>query len=67
MAPNKSIQFQGYRWIIEEDRTFYVDPNCIGIRDQPAAREHIKSPNFGTDFHTSYMPVIATGCTDEFF
>ena len=22
-------------------------------------------PNFGTNFHTSYMPVIATGCTDD--
>ena len=26
---NKSIQIQDYRWVIEEDRTFYVDPNCI--------------------------------------
>ena len=46
---------QDYRWIIEEDRTFYIDPNTTtntgGI-----------VPTFGTNFHTSYMPVVATGC-----
>ncbi len=45
-----------YRWVIEEDRTFYINPNTTtntgGI-----------VPTFGTNFHTSYMPVVATGCT----
>ncbi|MBB5058728.1 hypothetical protein HDF16_003442 [Granulicella aggregans] len=45
-----------YRWIIEEDRTFQVDPS----------KETISTTNpvqsLGTNFHTSYMPVIATGC-----
>src|SRR5256884_8128991 len=61
-----------YRWIIEEDRTFYVNPNCTtnppaagcpgattpGITGTPGI-----VPTFGTNFHTSYMPLIATGCT----
>jgi hypothetical protein len=46
-----------YRWIIEEDRTFYVNPNNTvntGLTVLPA---------FGANFHTSYMPVVAQGCT----
>jgi FtsP/CotA-like multicopper oxidase with cupredoxin domain len=45
-----------YRWIIEEDRTFYIDPatqiNTGGTT----------VPSMGTNFHTSFMPVVATGC-----
>jgi hypothetical protein len=55
-----------YRWIIEEDRTFYVDPNCT-TNPPPAGCPGSLSgtivPTFGTNFHTSYMPVIAAGCT----
>ena len=43
-----------YRWIIEEDRTFQVDPSATNT-GSPV-------PSLGTNFHTSYMPVIATGC-----
>lgn len=46
-----------YRWIIEEDRTFYVDPNKTQNNGGNAV-----VPTFGTNFHTSYMPVVATGC-----
>ncbi|HEY6095068.1 MAG TPA: Ig-like domain-containing protein [Gallionellaceae bacterium] len=46
-----------YRWIIEEDRSFKIDPvtqtNNGGTAPVPA---------LGTNFHTSHMPVIATGC-----
>ena len=55
----------GYRWIIEEDRTFYIDPNCT-TNPQPAGCPTFGTgqvPTFGTNFHTSYMPVVATGCT----
>ncbi len=45
-----------YRWIIEEDRTFYVDPT-------KTTNTGTQVPTFGTNFHTSYMPVVATGCT----
>jgi hypothetical protein len=61
-----------YRWIIEEDRTFYVDPNCT--RNPPPAgcpTANIPGlgtttgivPSLGLNFHTSYMPYIAQGCT----
>jgi hypothetical protein len=61
-----------YRWIIEEDRTFYIDPNCttnppptgcptFGPVDATTGTAQV--PTFGTNFHTSYMPVVATGCT----
>src|SRR4029077_20974579 len=56
---------QDYRWIIEEDRTFYLDPKCT--TNPPAAGCPTGTggvlPTFGTNFHTSYMPVVAQGCT----
>jgi hypothetical protein len=63
-------QLSDYRWVIEEDRTFYVDPKCttnplpsgcpIAIQSGPAAGAPV---NYGTNFHTSYMPLVAAGCT----
>jgi hypothetical protein len=54
-----------YRWIIEEDRTFYIDPNCTA--NPPAAGCPTSGsgivPTLGTNFHTSYMPYVAQGCT----
>lgn len=39
-----------YRWIVEEDRTWQHDSfNANG-------------PSLGTNFHASYMPVVAQGC-----
>ena len=54
-----------YRWIIEEDRTFYINPACT-TNPPPAGCPTAASgivPTFGTNFHTSYMPVVAAGCT----
>jgi hypothetical protein len=54
-----------YRWIIEEDRTFYVNPACTANPPPagcPSSPQGIV-PTFGTNFHTSYMPVVAAGCT----
>ena len=56
-----------YRWIIEEDRTFYVDPACTS-NPLPAGCPTISSTvtnpiNYGTNFHTSAMPLVAAGCT----
>jgi hypothetical protein len=65
---DKTTAITDYRWIIEEDRTFYNDPNkttntggtsttCVaGAVGCPLV------PIFGVNFHTSYMPVVATGC-----
>jgi len=55
---DKVTPITDYRWIIEEDRTFYVDPTkTTNIGGTTIV------PTFGTNFHTSYMPVVATGCT----
>jgi hypothetical protein len=57
-----------YRWVIEEDRTFYVDPNCTTNPPPTGCPGSVKGavvPTFGTNFHTSYMPVVATGCTGD--
>jgi hypothetical protein len=54
-----------FRWIIEEDRTFYINPACTA-NPPPAGCPTSASgivPTFGTNFHTSYMPVVAAGCT----
>ena len=56
---------QDYRWIIEEDRTFYVDPKCASNPPPagcPGASAGIV-PTFGVNFATSHMPFIAQGCT----
>ena len=51
-----AIDPQDYRWIIEEDRTFYIDPS-------KTTNSGTVPLSFGTNFHTSYMPVVAQGCT----
>jgi hypothetical protein len=66
--------FSDYRWIIEEDRTFWVDPNCTtsttsgstftvpaGCPGPVAAGGTI--PVFGVNFHTSSTVFVAQGCT----
>jgi len=56
-----------FRWIIEEDRTFYINPACT-TNPPPAGCPTAGSgivPTFGTNFHTSYMPVVAAGCTGD--
>ena len=58
-------QISDYRWVIEEDRTFYVNPNCT--KNPPPAGCPTTGlgivPTLGTNFHTSYMPYVAQGCT----
>jgi len=54
---DKKTQIKDYRWIIEEDRTFYVDPTNTTNNGTAVI------PTFGTNFHTSHMPLVATGCT----
>src|SRR6516165_4002526 len=56
-----------YRWVIEEDQTFFVDPNCT-TNPLPPACPRLNALtavpfNFGTNFHTSHMPLVAAGCT----
>src|SRR6516225_9463458 len=73
---NKSTQITDYRWMIEEDRTFYVDPTktTTGSTSATGTAVDCSRPTanpaqcqvpltFGVNFHTSHMPVVATGCT----
>jgi len=64
---DKTTPITDYRWLIEEDRTFYVDPNCT-TNPPPAGCPTAAAgivPTFGTNFHTSYMPLVAAGCTGD--
>src|SRR5205085_6695398 len=73
---DKTTEITDYRWIIEEDRTFYIDPKCTtnsstaipGCPPPPAPGSTTGTtvpPTFGVNFHTSYMPVVAAGCTGQ--
>jgi hypothetical protein len=57
---------EDYRWIIEEDRTFWVDPKCqVNSTDtavRPASCPPLPVESLGYNFHSANMPVIATGC-----
>src|SRR5215831_17007791 len=58
-----------YRWIIEEDKTFWIDPNCTtnNSATAPGCPGVVATggtvPTFGTNFHASHMDYIAQGCT----
>ena len=63
---DKTTVISDYRWIIEEDRTFFIDPNCTGNplpAGCPTVTPQGAPPVYGANFHTSYMPVVAAGCT----
>ena len=51
--PAGNVAVADYRWIIQEDLTFKVDP---------AGTPSISTRTLGTSFHRSHMPVVATGC-----
>ena len=50
-----------YRWVIEEDQTFFVDPNKATNTGGTTSTTVV--PTFGVNFHTSHMPYVAQGCT----
>jgi hypothetical protein len=66
-----------YKWIIEQDLTLHIDPACqvnigsattrpVGSNGQPCPAlptGSVAPPTPATQFHASYYPVIATGCT----
>jgi len=65
------VPFPDYRWIIEEDKTFAVDPNCTtnssittpGCPSVVGPAGQTTIPTFGVNFHTSNMDFVAQGCT----
>jgi hypothetical protein len=60
-----------YKWIVEQDLTFPINPACqvnTGTGARPAGCPAASStsglpPTPATNFHTSFMPVVAEGCT----
>ncbi len=63
---NTKAAITDYKWVIEQDLTFYLDPNCQQNGPggtKPATCPTGVPPTLGTNFHTSYMPVMASGCT----
>jgi hypothetical protein len=60
-----------FRWIIEEDRSFYINPNCttnVAKGSVPTGCAGTQLPGgtvpiLGANFHTSDMPFVAQGCT----
>ena len=57
-AKDHTVQITDYKWLIEQDRTFKIDPAT-----QVNSGGATPVPSLATNFHTSYMPVIAEGCT----
>lgn len=57
-AQASSTTLDDYKWTIEQDTTWPADPTQ-GL----AATTGTPDQSLGTNFHKSYMPVIATGCT----
>ncbi|MEP6883303.1 MAG: hypothetical protein ABJC66_01010 [Gammaproteobacteria bacterium] len=60
-----------YRWVIEEDRTFWIDPKCQVNTGTATARPKdsygrdcpsLPVEALGYNFHSAGMPVVATGC-----
>jgi Bacterial Ig domain len=65
---DKTTVISDYRWIIEEDKSFYVNPNCTTNTTSPApgcpaAVSGGATPTFGVNFHPSHMEYVAQGCT----
>jgi hypothetical protein len=64
--PITTAAITDYKWQIEQDLTFYIDPNCQqngAGGTKPATCPTGVPPTLGTQFHTSHMPVIANGCS----
>ncbi len=63
------IAISDYRWIIEEDRTFWIDPKCQVNSTDPTLRPSTCPPlpveSLGYNFHSASMPVVATGCVGK--
>jgi FtsP/CotA-like multicopper oxidase with cupredoxin domain len=51
-GPEPTDVVSEYHWVLEEDTTWHPDPAVIGLL----------SESLGTNFHKSYMPVVAQGC-----
>ncbi len=66
-ANTGSGSVNGFRYVIEEDRTFDVVPGCTGLATQPAecAGKNATLDTLSLKFHRSYMPVVESGKVDS--
>src|SRR6266853_1264006 len=62
VAGTNGVLTQDFRWIIEEDRSYYVDPNST-TNTTTGTTGPTAAPTYGVNFHTSNMPYVAQGCT----
>ena len=69
---NPNTPITDYRWIIEEDKSFYIDPGCTSnpppgtstVTGLPCTKLTTGTvPILGVNFHTSDMTFVAQGCT----
>jgi IPT/TIG domain-containing protein len=63
---NTGAPITDYKWIIEQDLTMQVNPACQQLGTggtKPSTCPTGVPLTVATNFHTSYMPVIAEGCT----
>ena len=62
-TPNGQAILTGFRYTIEEDRTFDVIPGCTGLTPMPADCPATAATvdTLSLKFHRSYMPVVVTG------
>ena len=61
-TPNGQAILTGFRYTIEEDRTFDVIPGCTGITPVPADCPATTSTDtLSLNFHRSHMPLVVTG------
>jgi hypothetical protein len=61
-TPDGQLITTGFRYTIQEDRTYDVIPGCTGITPLPAGCPATTSAEtLSLGFHRSYMPVVATG------
>ncbi len=58
---DKKTVISDYRWIIEEDDLFYVDPTKTTNTGGTTSSTVIPIP--GVNFHTDYATMVAQGCT----
>jgi hypothetical protein len=62
MTPDRQPIATGFRYTIEEDRTFDVIPGCTGITPlPPGCPATASAETLSLRFHRSYMPVVAAG------
>jgi len=72
LDPKSGATITDYRWIIEEDKSFYIDPGCTSnpppttstVTGLPCVKLASGTvPILGVNFHTSDMTFVAQGCT----